>query len=227
MREPGQQDDKADAEEEEHGIIDHLIEDLKITGRRDIVRRDFAIEVYDGVLPILAIVAAGLLTISAQDSFLVFEATLLASLATSVAHFVAGFGGSYLVDSAEGPRVVEEVESGRRGEYSRRTRFSHFRVVGAERHSTFLLALVDGATPSVSILVMISPMILALFGVIDYVASFYASIVVGLMILAALGAYLGRVSRENVMWFAVKTIAAGFLTMLIMMAITLLTGAQP
>ncbi|MFQ5833000.1 MAG: hypothetical protein ACE5H4_09880 [Candidatus Thorarchaeota archaeon] len=227
MRESGQQDDEAAAEGDEHGIIDHLTEDLKITGRREIVRRDFAMEVYDGVLPILAIVVTGLITISMQDSFLVFETILLASLATGVAHFMAGFGGSYLVDSAEGSRIVEQVEMGGRGEINRRMKLSHFRVGRAERHSTLFLALVDGVTPLLSILLVISPMVIALFGVIDHMSSLYASIFMGLLLLAVLGIYLGNVAKENVTWFAAKTLAAGLLTMMIMVALTLITESRP
>jgi hypothetical protein len=100
--------------ESEKGLLHHLSDELEITGRMEIARRHFAMEVFDGALPVLGILVAGLITVSIHDPSLVFESTLLASIGISVAHFMGGFGASYLTETAEGSRIVEEFDRGER-----------------------------------------------------------------------------------------------------------------
>jgi VIT1/CCC1 family predicted Fe2+/Mn2+ transporter len=75
-----------------------------------------------------------------------------------------------------------------------------------------------------SVLITVSPMFFGLSGFLEYTTSLYLSVLVGFVLLAALGAFLGRVSRQGIASFTVKTILAGLLTMLVMAIVTISTG---
>jgi len=220
-----------DSNEKEHepdreGILHQVRDELEITGRYEVARRHFAMEVFDGVLPILAIMMAGLIVIGTEDPVVVFETTLLVALGTTIAHFVAGFSASYLTETAEGPSIIESFDRGERRRLSHAISLSHRIMVTAERDTTAIVALVNGITPAGSVLITISPLFLSLAGVIDYVTSFYASIAVGCMLLLLLGVFLGRLSKGNTIRFVVKTLAAGVLTMILMTVVSLFTGGS-
>ncbi|MHA2379947.1 MAG: hypothetical protein ACXADS_11790, partial [Candidatus Thorarchaeota archaeon] len=208
------------------GILHQVRDELEITGRYEVARRHFAMEVFDGVLPILGIMMAGLIVIGTEDPVVVFETTLLVSIGTAIAHFMAGFSASYLTETAEGPGIVESFDRGERRRMSHAISLSHKIMVTAERDTTVLVALVNGVTPAGSVLITISPMVLSLAGVIDYVTSFYASITVGCILLLLLGVFLGRLSKRNTIRFVVKTLAAGGLTMILTTIVSLFTGGS-
>jgi predicted membrane protein (TIGR00267 family) len=221
-----EKNDAQDKEEiAEQGTLHRYRDELELTGRYEVARRHFAIDLFDGVLPILGIIAAGILVMGTQDSFLVFETTLLAALGTSIAHFMAGFSASYLTESAEGTSIIENFERGERRKISHAVSLNHRIIVRAERETTILVSLVNGITPAGAILLAISPMLLSLAGLLDHVTSFYTSLMVGLILLTLLGAFLGRISRGSTLRFISKTLVAGLLTMLLMIPISLLAGA--
>jgi predicted membrane protein (TIGR00267 family) len=202
-------------------IIERLQNELKVTHRMEIVKRHIAIDVFDGVLPVLGIITGGFIAIHFQEIFIVFEATLLAAFGAGIAHFIAGFGATYLTESAEGEHLVKEMES------DGGVKLSHSHILRAERETTLFVSLVNGMTPALSILITILPMILALFGIMGYWESFVASIFMGFILLFVLGIYLGRMSGSSVMKYAAKTLLAGFLTILILLAVSFLTGLDP
>ncbi|MHA2045262.1 MAG: hypothetical protein ACXAAO_12785 [Candidatus Thorarchaeota archaeon] len=62
-------------------------------------------------------------------------------------------------------------------------------------------------------------------GWIDYVASFVASISIGLILLFILGLFLGRIAKIKIWISAAKTLMVGLLTLLILFVVSLFTGA--
>ncbi|MHA1959192.1 MAG: hypothetical protein ACW99U_03130 [Candidatus Thorarchaeota archaeon] len=207
--------------EDATGKLHHLEDELKLTGRYSMARVHVAENVFDGVLPLLGVILAGIIAAGPhpQDLLIVFQTTLLASFGTSIAHFISGFGGAYLVETAEGRHLVKELEK------TNQSRFTHSVIVKAERDTTLLLSAIKGGVPSGAVLITISPMFLALFGVIGYVDSFFVSIAVGLTLLFVLGLFLGRVSRTSMWISAMKTLMAGILTLIVLIVVSLLTGA--
>jgi predicted membrane protein (TIGR00267 family) len=205
--------------EEHHGLIERLEEELVLTGRYSLARRHVAEEVFDSVLPILGVILAGFITAHMQELFVVFEATLLASIGTSIAHFISGFGGTYLAEGAEGHHLIEELKQ------SQGSKLSPAVIVSIERETTMFLSLVRGLVPTIAVLITASPMIFALFGWIDYLGSFLVSIGVGLCLLFLLGIFLGRISKTNVWVSAAKTFLAGLLTLALLFIVSMLTGA--
>ncbi len=216
-----EKDDQGYNAGKETTILERLQEELRVTHRMEIVRRHIAIDVFDGVLPVLGIITGGFIAIHFQDMFLVFQATLLAAFGAGIAHFIAGFGATYLTESAEGEHLIKELEN------DGGVKLSHSLILRAERETTMFVSFVNGATPALSILVTIIPMILALFGVIGYWESFVAAIGMGFILLFILGIYLGQMSGASTAKYTAKTILAGLLTIGILLAISFFTGLDP
>ena len=75
-----------------------------------------------------------------------------------------------------------------------------------------LVAAVDGLSPFLSAFLVIIPFFLApLLPSVTY--AYYASIGMALLALFALGIYLGRISKENLVLSGVKTTIAGVVCM--------------
>jgi predicted membrane protein (TIGR00267 family) len=204
------------------GIIDRLHrleEELILTGRYTVARAHVAEEIFDGILPILGIVLAGYIAAHMQESFLVFETTILAALGASIAHFISGFGGTYFAESAEGRQLIEQLRN------SKESKLSKAVIVSIEHETTLLLSFLKGIVPAGAVLVTVSPMLMAIFGWIDYIGSFLVSIIVGLTILFILGLFLGRIAKTNIWINGLKTLMAGILTLLVLFVVTWVTGA--
>jgi predicted membrane protein (TIGR00267 family) len=185
-----------------------------------VARRHTAEAVFEGVLPMLGIILAGYISAHMQELFVVFEATLLAAVGTSIAHFVSGFGGAYLTERAEGHHLIEELKKN-----SKSLKLSPALIVSMERETTMVISFIKGAVPAVTVLITSLPMFLALFGVIDYLGSFLASICVGLALLFILGIFLGKIAETSIWMSAVKTLFAGLLTLALLFIVSFLTGA--
>lgn len=204
-----------------NNLIKRIGEELELTDRVQVIRRHLALEVFEGILPVLGIIMAGIVSLHFEPAFFAFEPILLASLGTSVAMFIAGFSASYLTEEAEGKIILEELEA------SKSKQYSHKFLVKAERESALVVSLVDGLTPSIAILICITPLFLVFPGWLQPLHAFYASLAIGLLLLFLLGGFLGWMSKTNILIYGMKTLAAGGLTLLITYIVSTLTGAPP
>lgn len=202
-----------------HSRLKQIVDELNLTHRAEVARRHVGMDVFRGVLPILGIATAGIITAQSQQFSLFYEATVLGSVGTAIAFFVEGFFAAYLTETAEGKKIVSELEE------TGRTKLSHSVIVRAEHHTTLYIALLDGAVPSLTALATLSPMLLPLIGVLTYLHSFYASLTVGFVMLIILGSYYARIGEDSVLKHTTRTIAAGVLTIAILVVLALVTGA--
>lgn len=199
--------------------IHAIEEELELTHRLAIARRHVGMDVFHGVLPILAIIMGGIIAAHSQEVFLVYEATLLGAFGTAIAFFVEGFWAAYLTEKAEGKKLIEELEK------TDKSRLSHSVIVRAERETTLFIALLDGAVPSLTALITLTPMLLPLFGLLDYLGSFYLTIVMGFVVLNFLGIYYAIISEGSIAKNTVRALAAGVFTIAILVLVAILTGA--
>ncbi|MHA2119321.1 MAG: hypothetical protein ACW98J_10415 [Candidatus Thorarchaeota archaeon] len=215
-------DDHCDLQEQ--GLVHRIKDELEITGRFEVARRHFAMEIFDGILPILGIIMAGIIVMGSQDSLLVFETTLLAAVGTSIAHFMSGFTASYLTETAEGESLIQEFDDGEvPRKLSHSIMLNHQIMVTAERDTTILVSLLSGATPAAAIMATISPMLLSLANIIHHVDSFYISLIVGMVILSFLGVFLGHISKRHTLRFIAKTLIAALITMFLIVLVSQFT----
>ena len=169
----------------------------------EIARRYFAMNAFDGVLTTIGILMGNFMA-GVQDPRIVVST----GLATSVAMGISGLWGAYLTESAERQRELSDL--------SRVTLvdLSDTRIGRASRLAVVVVAVVDGLSPALAALLVLIPFFAAgAFSSTQWV--YYAALGTALLTLFGLGLFLGRVSRQNLILFGVKTVVAGIISILI------------
>jgi len=169
----------------------------------EIARRYFVMNAFDGVLTIIGVLM-GNLTAGVKEPRIVVST----GLATSVAMGISGLWGAYLTEAAERERDLDEL-----GRYTL-TDLDDTRIGRASRAAVVAVALVDGFSPFLAALVVLSPFFVAgLFPAVTW--AYYTSLAMALLTLFGLGLFLGRVSRGNLVLYGVKTGVAGVVAIVI------------
>lgn len=192
------------------GFIDKIKTQLRLTHGLEIARRYLAMNAFDGVLPVLGILMGGLIVMTHQDPVLVYETTLLAIIGSSFAMFVSGITSSYLTEGAERKRDILDLEK------SLLTNLDGSAIAEASRTTTIVVSLINGLSPAISALVTIFPLALPIFNIVSIELAFIISLIVGIVILFILGMFLGKIAKTNRIVYGIKTLAAGFIVIIIM-----------
>ncbi len=167
----------------------------------EIARRYFAMNAFDGVLTIIGVLM-GTFTANVDNPTVVVRT----GLSTCIAMGVSGLWGAYLTEAAERKRELNELER------QTMTNLSKTSIGRASRVAVITVALVDGLSPFFAALVVLTPFFFAgLFPNITWV--YYSALGLALVTLFALGLFLGRISRENMIMYGLKTIIAGLASM--------------
>ncbi|MHA2229933.1 MAG: VIT1/CCC1 transporter family protein [Candidatus Thorarchaeota archaeon] len=195
---------------EECSFLDRIRIQLKVAHGAEIARRYFAMNAFDGVLPVIGILMGGMIALAYQSPTFVYQTTLLAILGTSFAMFVSGISSSYLTETAEREREIKELE------HSMLTSLRNSGLSRAARTTTIVVSLINGLSPSMAALATAVPLLFPFFTDLLIEVSFYLSISVGLVVLFSLGVFLGRISKTNVVIYGLKTVAAGVLVIFMM-----------
>lgn len=181
----------------------------RLVNIREIARRYFAMNAFDGVLTVIGVLM-GNLTAGVEDP----QVVVSTGLATSMAMGVSGLWGAYLTESAERKRELTELNR------FTQTDLEDTRIGRASRVAVLIVAVVDGLSPFLAALFTLTPFFFnGLFPSIWWV--YYASLGTGLLILFGLGVFLGHISRGKLIVGGIKTLAAG----LISIAISYLMGS--
>jgi predicted membrane protein (TIGR00267 family) len=194
---------------------------LELTKGVEIARRYLAMNAFDGALTMLGLILGGLITINPAnlpDAMLQFNAILLAAAGTSIAMAISGFSGSYLTESAERDREVDELGKAMLSD------MSETMYAKATRTTSVVVALVDGSSPAIAAFIIIIPLFFVPGGYLGMDMAFYIAIAICMVLLFALGLFLGAVSKKNMWAYGAKTLFAGILTALLMLMISYLTG---
>ncbi|MFX1416511.1 MAG: VIT1/CCC1 transporter family protein [Promethearchaeota archaeon] len=207
------------APDDDRGFIERTMRALELTQGVEIARRYLAMNAFDGALTMLGLILGGLITIDPANPGIVFNALLLAAVGTSVAMAVSGFSGSYLAESAERDREVEEMGRAMLAD------MSESMYAKATRTTSVVVAVVDGLAPAGAALIIITPLMLVPLNLIDVYTAFYTAIVICMLLLFLLGLFLGRVSRKSMWSYGAKTLLAGIVTAILMYIISHFTGA--
>ena len=205
----------------EGGRIQRVMRALELTKGVEIARRYLAMNAFDGALTMLGLILGGLLTINPAnptDASLQFNAILLAAAGTSIAMAISGFSGSYLTESAERDREVDELGKAMLSD------MSGTMYAKATRTTSVVVALVDGSSPAIAAFIIIIPLFFVPGGYLGYDIAFYIAIAICMVLLFTLGLFLGSVSKKNMWVYGAKTLFAGILTAILMLMISYLTG---
>jgi len=168
-----------------------------------------AMNAFDGALTMIGVLMGNYT--AGVDSPRIVVST---GLATSVAMGISGLWGAYLTEAAERKREISEMSA------QVLVDLNETRIGRASRFAVAVVAIVDGVSPALAALVILSPFFVAdLFGQIQWV--YFTALGLALLSLFGLGVFLGIVSRENIFLYGLRTVVAG----LVSIAISFLLGA--
>ena len=162
----------------------------------EIARRYFAMNAFDGVLTIIGVLMGSL------SRRLDASVVVTTGLSTSVAMGISGLWGAYLTESAERKRSLDELAS------STLTDLSETRIGRANRFAVVVVAVVDGLSPFLASVLVLLPMMFSVH-VGGTIQAYYTSLGLALATLFALGAYLGTISKGNLILAGLKMLFAG------------------
>jgi predicted membrane protein (TIGR00267 family) len=202
---------------EPSGFIEKIALQLRLTHGMEIARRYLAMNAFDGVLPVLGILMGGLIAMTHQNPIFVYETSFLAIVGSSFAMLVSGITSSYLTEGAERKRDILELEK------SLLRDLEGTAISEASKTTTIIVSLINGLSPSLTALLTIIPMLLPVFNIVSIELSFVFSIIVGMVVLFLLGSFLGKISKTNIVLYGVKTLAAGFIVVIMMWLFSLIS----
>jgi len=177
---------------------------------RPIARRYFIKNGFDGSMTLLGIVV-GAWVVRNPDPKIIVTAGLGACLAMGV----SGLFGAYMTEKAERKRNLKTLEA------TMLTDLSDSIHNDASNFVSVYAAFIDGASPMLTAVISLVPFILTLTGTFVIWDAYIVSVILTLITLFSLGLYLGRIAKENILLYGTQTVAAGILTI----AIILLLGA--
>ncbi len=176
----------------------------------EIARRYFAMNAFDGVLTIIGVLM-GNFTAGVEDPHIV----VTTGLTTCIAMGISGLWGAYLTEAAERQRELSELEG------ITLTSLRETRLGEASRAAVVIVAIVDGLSPFLAAMIVLLPFFFSqLFTAIRWV--YLTALGLSLLALFGLGVFLGRVSRQNVILYGIRTVIAGGISIVI----SLLLGAS-
>ncbi|MBD3407740.1 MAG: hypothetical protein GF411_16600 [Candidatus Lokiarchaeota archaeon] len=206
--------------EDDGGRISQIMRALELTEGVQIARRYLAMNAFDGALTMLGLILGGLISMATASPEVVFEATLLAAVGTSLAMAISGFSGSYLAESAERDREVEEMGKAMLCDMSQSM------YAKATRTTSAVVAIVDGLSPAIAAIIVVIPLMIVPFGFLTYYQAFFAAIAICMFLLFVLGLFLGSISGKSIWVYGGKTLLAGIVTAILIFFISLVTGAS-
>lgn len=169
-----------------------------------IARRYFVTNGFDGALTLL-----GLMVGFASSKNVDLSVAITACLGAAIALFMSGISSAYLSESAERKKELMDLERALLSDLSESDYGSAIRYV------PILVALVNGLSPLIIALIIISPLWLAQAGFEFPISPFTIGILLAMSMIFLLGVMLGKLSKEFWLWTGLRTLAIGGLTVLI------------
>jgi len=181
---------------------------IEISGLGEIARRYFVMNAFDGALTMLGVIMGALMAhgVITLDSLKVM---IGAGIGGSLAMGVSGFFGAYMTERAERTRELKHLE------IAMLKSLENSVYAKAYRFAIVIAAIIDSAAPMLSAFISLIPLILAYVGVIPTTYAAIVSIILIFSMLFLLGVFLGRVSKENMIFSGIKMLFAGLITAIV------------
>lgn len=176
-----------------------------------IAKRYMVMNSFDGALTALGIIIGSFLAGVVDPRTLI-----LAGLGASIAMGVSGGFGAYLTESALKKEEIAEIQSAMLEE------FEHSVINQAATISSYFVALVDGLSPFAAASVSFLPFFGAYFLSWPIQFAYVSSVLLTGLLLFILGAYLGKISKENILLNGIRMIIAGVVTAILVMMLEFL-----
>jgi len=188
----------------------HKISDLGM-----ITRRYFVMNAFDGALTMLGVVIGAYIANIGNPAIIIS-----AGVAGSIAMGASGISGAYMTEKAERTKKLKDLESAMLSELKNGLHKKSYKFAAA------FAALVDGISPALAAMIVISPFFFVNPGIISFVNAFYLSITITLIVLTSLGIYLAKISDESMIKYGVQMLIVGILTAFICIITSILLGGS-
>ena len=178
---------------------------LSMTEGENILRRYFVMNGFDGALTALGIILGSFIaSIAAHTDIEAARLLISAGIGASIAMGVSGFWIAYLTERAERTRERKELEE------VMVTDLNNTKLTKANFWTSMIIAAVDGISPFLFSVIALFPFFFVFAGLKMLVAYIISFCVVATEVII-LGIFLGAVSKENKLIYALKIIPAALL----------------
>lgn len=184
--------------------LKHLL--LHIHRARGIVRRYFIVNGFDGALTMLGLMVGFYTTENVP-----LPVAISACLGAAIALFMSGISSAYVSETAERKKELRELE------HALLTDLEGSDYDQASRYVPVVVALVNGLSPLLISLVIITPLWLADQKITLAFSPFLTAIALALITIFFLGVFLGRVSKTFWLWAGLRTLTIAIVTIVIIL----------
>jgi predicted membrane protein (TIGR00267 family) len=169
---------------------------LRTSGVTRLARRYFVMNSFDGALTTIGLLM-GAFVGGLRDP----HSILAVSVSTAIAIGLSGAWGTFLTEQAERKRELKEWE------HLLLRKLDRTDLASAQRFAAYYVAAIDGLSPLVASLLIVSPF--ALLNATNAELLYAYSFALGAIVLFSLGVFLGRLSKENTLLLGLKMLLAG------------------
>ena len=169
----------------------------RISHSDEIGRRYFAMNAFDGILT-----TRGILFGSYAGNIREPHVVFITGMGAAVAMGVSGFWGAYETERAERSRDLKELED------ATLRSLADTEISRAGDFAVWTASIIDGVSPFAAAMLVIFPFFLPL----SIERMYLSATVLALLSLAALGAYLGSLSKKSMTKGALKMVLAGVIS---------------
>jgi len=187
----------------------------KISEAGDITRRYFVMNAFDGALTMLGVV------IGAYISGILRPLPIItAAISGSIAMGISGISGAYMTEKAERTKKLKELE---RAMVTDLKDSLHHK---SNQFATIFAALVDGVSPALAAMLVVSPFFLTTTAIISIELAFFGCIILTLIMLTVLGIYLAKISDESMIKYGIQMLIVGMVTAFLCVLSSVLLGGN-
>jgi predicted membrane protein (TIGR00267 family) len=182
-------------------MISRIRNFIRLTNASRITRRYFVTNGFDGALTML-----GLNMGFYYQGEIATDVALGACFATAVALMMSGFSSAYISESAERRKELSELE------HAMVQDMEESDHGGAARLVPYLIALVNGLSPFLISLLIISPLWLSMSGIDLPLPPIEAALLLSFMMIFLLGLYSSRISGQFWLWTGIRALIVAMIT---------------
>jgi len=206
------------------GFLERWKSYTRATKAGPIYRRFFVKNGFDGALTILGVIIGAWIAnggIWNVPSSFIFSRTeiqfiILTGLGASLSMCVSGIWGSFLTESAERKKEMDDLKRSMVLQDEQKEKFKKSYISRAQRFSAIIASVIDGISPAIFAIVCLIPFFIGFTIDLGYFV-FIGSMVLTYLMLFLLGAFLGKISKRNIIFYGLKMATAGFVVALIFM----------
>ncbi|MDT8452977.1 MAG: hypothetical protein RQ936_09580 [Gammaproteobacteria bacterium] len=177
---------------------------LDITHNRDIMRRYVVVNGFDGALTMLGLII-GFIVSEADDLSVIISVCLGAAIALGM----SGLSSAYISESAERKHALGKLEQAMISDLRESAHGD------ASRWVPLLTALVNGLSPLLISLLILSPIALSIAGVPLPFSPLYSAIVIALLLIFLLGVFLGSIAQISWLRSGLQTLFVAIVTVIL------------